>query len=104
MAGIIQAERERRDRMYERGLKQCNTCTEPLPLSKFAPRPDCYRGLNGTCRRCKSIGTVEWQKNQRERQAVRQKQWRDANPDKWLAISRRRDVRARWRRDGMVSP
>lgn len=44
MAGITQAEREQRDRLYERGLKQCNTCDEPLPLSDFVPRHDCYRG------------------------------------------------------------
>jgi hypothetical protein len=34
MAGITQAERERRDRRYELGLKDCNACTEPLPLDR----------------------------------------------------------------------
>ena len=43
MAGITQAERERRDRLYEHGLKQCSVCDEPLPLEKFGHRQDGYR-------------------------------------------------------------
>ena len=62
MAGMSIAERERRDRLYELGLKVCNTHGEPLPLANFAPRHDGYRGLNGTCRACKNAGTLAWQK------------------------------------------
>ncbi|MGA9491400.1 MAG: hypothetical protein WBV80_14280 [Mycobacterium sp.] len=103
MVGITQAERERRDRLYECGLKQCNTCEEPLPLADFAPRDDGYRGLKGTCRPCKNSAKSIYQQNTPELQTVRQRRWRHANPDKWLEISRRRDVRHRWRRDGLVS-
>lgn len=103
MAGITQAEREQRDRLYERGLKQCNTCTEPLALSRFAPRHDGYRGLNGTCRDCKNAQVADYQKNNPEKVAERVRRWRHANQDKWLAISRRRDVRIRWKRGGEVA-
>ena len=31
MAGITQAERERRDRLYEQGLKDCSACGRACP-------------------------------------------------------------------------
>lgn len=103
MAGITQAERERRDALYEKGLKQCTTCDEPLPLADFAPQSDGYRGLTGSCRPCRNARTADYQERAPERQAERQKRWRDANPGSWLAISRRRDVRLRWRREGIAA-
>jgi hypothetical protein len=77
MAGITQAERERRDRLYERGLKQCNTCDEPLSLDSYSLRADGYRGLNGTCKACKNAAAADYQLRTPERQADRQKRWRD---------------------------
>lgn len=103
MAAITKAERERRDRLYERGLKQCNTCEEPLPLHMFSPRSDGYRGLNGTCKDCKNVQAADYRQRTPEYQASRQKRWRDANHRSYLAISRRRDVRVRWRREGLVA-
>jgi hypothetical protein len=102
MAAITQAERERRDRLYELGLKQCNTCTEPLTLDKFSPRHDGYRGLNGTCRSCKNIQVAGYQKRNPEKVAARVRRWRHENREAWLATSRRRDVRFRWRKDGVT--
>jgi hypothetical protein len=102
MAGITQVERERRNRLYERGLKQCTTCDEPLPLAAFAARHDGYQGLNGTCRDCKNEATRDYQRRTPELQAVRQSRWRVGNRDQWLAISRRRAVRLRWRREGVT--
>lgn len=103
MAGISQVERERRERLYELGLKQCNTCDEPLPLASFAARADGYRGLNGTCRRCKTAATLNYQRRTPEKQRQRQTRWQRENREAWLAISRRRDVRVRWRRVGVVA-
>lgn len=103
MAGISQIERERRDTLYERGLRQCNTCAEPLPLDQFGPRHDGYKGLNGTCRDCYRSWNADWQKRTPEYQAARQKAWRAENRPDWLAISRRRDVRHRWHESGEVS-
>jgi hypothetical protein len=102
MAAISQAERQRRDTLYELGLKQCNTCTEPLPLVSFAPRHDGYRGLNGTCRGCKSAQAAEHRKRTPDHQAYRQRRWQHANREAWLAISRRRDARVRWRKEGVA--
>lgn len=103
MAGISQLERERRDRLYERGLRQCNTCREPLPLHRFSPRRDGYKGLNGTCRDCKNVQAADYRERTPDYQAYRQRRWRHDNQGAWLAISRRRDVRDRWRRDGVVA-
>ncbi|WIM87708.1 hypothetical protein PT015_23235 [Candidatus Mycobacterium wuenschmannii] len=98
MAGISQAERDYRDRLYQRGLKQCTTYKEPLTLDKFTLRPDGWRGLNGSCRPCCNARTANHQNRTPDYQAYRQRRWRHANPVAWLAISRRRDVRQRWRR------
>lgn len=103
MAAITQAERQRRDRLYELGLKQCNTCTEPLTLDKFSPRHDGYRGLNGTCRDCKNAQKAEYQRRNPEKVAARMRRWRAENREKRLAIEQRRDIRSRWRRAGLVS-
>jgi hypothetical protein len=62
MARITRAERERRDRLYERGLKQCNATGEPLPLDAFAPWHDGYQGLEGTCRACRTTAVLAHQK------------------------------------------
>lgn len=97
MAGISQAERAERDALYETGLKLCNTCGEPLPLVRFAPRHDGYKGLNGTCRGCRRMQGADYRRRTLDHQAIRQRRWRRNNPDKWLAISRRRDVRSAWR-------
>lgn len=102
VSGISQRERERRDRLYERGLKQCNTCEEPLPLDKFSPRSDGYKRLNGTCRDCKNLHAADYRQRTPEYQAARQKRWRQGNPKSWLAISRRRDARVRWRQTGVA--
>ncbi|WP_457145149.1 hypothetical protein [Mycobacterium sp. URHB0021] len=95
MAGIPQAERERRDRLYVYGVKQCTRCDQALPLDEFAPRPDGYMGLYGACRGCRNDDNLERQKQTPDKQAGRQKRWRDNNPETWLAISRRRDLRSR---------
>lgn len=101
--GITHEERERRDRLYRLGLKQCNTCEEPLPLGSFSPRPDGYRGLNGSCRDCKNAAKSEYQRRTPEMQQARQMRWRKGNRESWLAISRRRDARVRWRQEGVVA-
>lgn len=103
MAAISQAERERRDRLYERGLKQCNTCGEPLPLHQFSPRRDGYKGLNGTCRGCKNVQCADYRLRTPDYQSERQRRWRLENREAWLAISRRRDTRHRWRTEGLVA-
>jgi len=97
MAGISQAERDRRDALYERGLKVCNTHGEPLPLDSFAPRHDGYKRLNGTCRACHNAATQAHQKRYPERVNGRMKRWREANPERWREITRRYAVRAEWR-------
>ena len=99
MAEISQVERDRRDRL-SRGLKQCTVCDEPLPLADFGPRSDGYQGLNGSCRMCRNAATSDYQRRHPEKQAERQRRWRADNPERWLAVSRRRDARKRWRRDG----
>jgi hypothetical protein len=102
MSGITQAVRDERDRLYERGLKLCNACAGPLPLDRFASRADGYRGLDGRCRTCRNARTADYQRRTPDYQAYRQRRWRHANPDAWLAISRRRDVRARRRAIGVA--
>ena len=91
MAGISIAERERRDRLYELGLKVCNS--EPLPLANFGPRHDGYRGKDGTCRACKNAATLAWQKANPEKNAAKVRRWCAENREARLAIERRRDTR-----------
>jgi hypothetical protein len=96
MAGITKAERQRRDRLYELGLKECNTCEEPQALPQYGHRADGYKGLNGTCNTCKNAAHSAYQRRTPEYQAERQRRWREANKDAWLSISRRRQERERW--------
>jgi hypothetical protein len=97
MAGITQAERDSRNRLYELGLKGCNTCTEPLPLAKFAPRSDGYRGLNGSCRPCVNAKTLDCQRRNPEKVAARVRRWRRENREARLVVERRYAARRQWR-------
>ncbi|AFR50019.1 HNH endonuclease [Gordonia sp. KTR9] len=89
MAGITRVERERRDALYEQGLKQCNTCADPLPLDQFAPRADGYRGLNGTCRGCKNDQVADYQRRNPEKVAARVRRWNATNRARSHEIAKR---------------
>lgn len=89
MAAISQAERERRDVLYLRGLKQCTRCGETLPLETFPPQSDGYRGLSGGCRPCKNAATADYQKRNPDKLAARVRRWNAANPDKAHASAKR---------------
>lgn len=103
MSGITDAERDSRDRQYELGLKRCNTCTEPLPLVKFRPRYDGYKGLNGSCRVCCNAKTADYQKRNPEKVAARVRSWRAENRERRLLVERRYAERVRWRRQDTVT-
>lgn len=89
MAAISAAERQRRDQLYEQGLKDCTCCRRAKPLADFHARRDGYRGLHGECRRCKNAATSARERRNPDGQAARQKRWRDANPDLAHAIAKR---------------
>jgi hypothetical protein len=55
MAAISAAERQRRDTLYDEGVKACTSCQRAKPLADFYPRRDGYRGLYGECRKCKNV-------------------------------------------------
>lgn len=89
MPGISQVERNRRDRLYEDGLKQCTQCAETLGVESFEPQSDGYKGLTGACRLCRRKASADYRKRTPEKQSARQKRWRDANPDRSHAIAKR---------------
>lgn len=102
MAAISAAERQRRDRLYELGLKQCTACDEPKPLDAYRQRSDGYRGLNGSCRDCRNAATLDYQKRNPEQCAARMRRWRHANRSDRLLIERRYAARRRWREQGVA--
>jgi hypothetical protein len=89
MAAISAAERQRRDQRYEQGLKECSCCRRAKPLEDFHPRRDGYRGLRGECAKCQNVATSARERRSPDKQAARQKRWRDANPDLARAIAKR---------------
>lgn len=89
MAGITQAEREHRDWLYERGLKNCSSCSIDKPLAEFGARSDGYRGLYARCKRCVNTETAAYQKRRPQVLANRQKRWRQTNPTQWAGIAKR---------------
>lgn len=88
MAPITKIERERRTELYERGLKECSSCAEVLPLAQFRPNQRGWMGLYSRCRDCKNTVDNEHRKRTPKYQAARQKRWRDANPDQSHAIAK----------------
>ncbi|MGO9355078.1 MAG: hypothetical protein ACLP3C_31175 [Mycobacterium sp.] len=104
MAASSRAERQRRDGLCEIGLKEITRqCGEPKPLSAFGEQSDGYRGLRGGCRDCKNMQAADHRQRTPDYQAHRQRRWRHANRKAWPEISRRRDVRVGWRREGTVT-
>jgi len=53
---ITNAERNRRARLLEAGLKVCSACRRELPVGDFGPRSDTPDGLKGKCRACLNEG------------------------------------------------
>ncbi len=88
MAGITQAERERRDRLYEQGLKDCSACGRQKPIADFGPRSDGYNGLYGECRKCKNAYTYAHQVRNPRIVAARVRRWNAANPEKAHATAK----------------
>jgi hypothetical protein len=89
MAAISAAERQRRDTLYDEGLKACTSCRRTKPLADFPLRRDGYRGLYGECRKCKNAATAALERRNPDTQAARQKRWRDASPERAHAIAKR---------------
>jgi hypothetical protein len=89
MAAISAAERQRRDQLCEQGLKECTCCRRAKPLADFHARHDGYKGLHGECRKCKNTATSARERRSPDKQAARQKRWRDANPDLAHVIAKR---------------
>lgn len=88
MAGITQAERERRDRLYEQGLKDCSACGRQKPIADFGPRSDGYNGLYGECRKCKNAYIYAHQVRNPRIVAARVRRWNAANPEKAHATAK----------------
>src|SRR5271156_3833838 len=89
MAAISAAERQRRDQLYEQGLKECACCRRAKPPADFHTRRDGYKGLRGECRKCKNVATSARERRSPDKQAARQKRWCDANLDRAHAIAKR---------------
>lgn len=89
MAAISAAERQRRDQLYEQGLKECTCCRRAKSPAEFHTRRDGYKGLRGECRECQNVATSARERRSPDGQAARQKRWRDAKPDLAHAIAKR---------------
>lgn len=79
MGMITKAEREIRMGLYEQGLKKCSSCAGNLPLGRFRPNTESWMGLRSRCVDCDNAAKMEYQRRTPERQAARQKRWREAN-------------------------
>lgn len=88
---ISRVERERRDRLYESGLRQCTKCAETLPLRSFSKASSGYKGLRSACKSCTYLVDLDWNSRNPEKRTEYARRWREGNPE------RAREVQARFR-------
>ena len=75
--GITKEERERRNALANKGLKNCTGCKEDKPLDQFYKAAKKKDGLTWRCKECQS----KYYQDNREKILARSKQYREANPD-----------------------
>ena len=69
-------------------LKTCSECGASRPKSDFRPHPKGKEGLRSKCRPCERTRNLRWNRNNRERLQVVQREWVRANPEKHRANMR----------------
>jgi hypothetical protein len=91
VAPITSVERERREALFARGLKECSSpdCVVPYPLEWFAPNNRSYRGLSSRCIPCRNEATLEYQKRHPAKLAARVRTWQRENPERSHGIAKR---------------
>lgn len=52
MAGVTKQEKERRDKLAEKGIKVCGTCKKEKPFSEFSKNKHHVYGFNSSCKSC----------------------------------------------------
>ncbi len=91
MSPITKVERERREVLFARGLKECSSpeCVVPYPLEWFGPNPRAYRGLHGKCIPCRRDERLEDQRRNPEKANAKAKRWRERHPERAAAIAKK---------------
>lgn len=69
--------------------KQCSTCGQIKPLSEFSKRTGSSDGHQYRCRTCQAAYFGAWYQQNRDRALAKTQRWRQANPGKAAAASRR---------------
>ena len=91
---------ERAERMTLTGEKTCKKCDAIKPVGKFPKSVSCLDGWSGTCHAC------NYQSRKpmlvREKESLRAKRWRLANPERSRAMRRAQNVRHRLRGKGLL--
>ena len=82
--GAGKAERERRARLFENGIKVCCTCKRELPLDAFNKDTGCSDGLCRMCRECSKASGRNHYKNHSDNLKKRAQIWRTNNQKKVL--------------------
>ncbi|NKS00467.1 hypothetical protein GS528_04800 [Rhodococcus hoagii] len=90
MTAITNIERERRQALFEQGLKECSKCLEALPIDRFRRRSDGWAGLRAECIGCQDAAAAAWRADHREEERVRVREWMQDHPGRWGAYDAQR--------------
>lgn len=80
--GISREEKQRRDELFEQGLKVCCTCKRELLFNEFNKNKSCIDGLSRMCRSCTKQNGRKYYQDNREHMKERTRKWRKENPEK----------------------
>lgn len=78
--------------------KVCSSCATWYPLNQYSPSTTSSDGLLSHCHKCCAASSRKYNAEHRDMVAIKDRRWRDANPDKVRAQEERRIARERsWR-------
>lgn len=86
--GISKEEKQRREVLFEQGIKVCCTCKRELSFDAFNKNKSCADGLCRMCRDCSKQKDREYCEDHRVEACERIKKWREDNPEKYKAAGR----------------
>jgi len=68
---------------HEDGTRTCSQCEKRLPINEFHKDKNASGGRRAKCKKCRISNVKTWYSDNRERQSTREKNRRQANPEKY---------------------
>ena len=80
--GISKEEKNRRDELFEQGLKICSTCNRILSVDNFGKKKNGAYGLNSECKECKNDRDKKYHQEHREEHLLWSREYVRKNREK----------------------